>query len=368
MDHFERLATARQRDDSMAVIHYACESLHDATDHPPAVSSIVIRPLDGGSTQLFSRTHAQPGTAPNDVEIGLLSRYFAYLRKMDGTQFVHWNMSRATYGFNALEGRFRFLTGDEPSYIISTSAIHDLDDLVEMKYGAEYATSPKLPTLARLNGLTHRYALEGAEEPQRFTAGDFSAIDRSIEEKVGWIAEILRLLLDGDLRTLNSVGTTPFAGGDIDAVALVTTLGRRLLYVQRELGRRYGSRTAMQFNDEYDDQDLFRSLLRIFFEDVRPEECSPSYAGGSSRIDFLIPEMEIAVELKHSRNGLTAKEVGEQLVVDTAKYAQHPSVRHLVCIVLDHHGLLSNPRGLERDLARSASVDGLAVTVAIIDR
>jgi REase_DpnII-MboI len=367
LDHFERLTTSRRRDEAMAVIHYACESLHDATDHPPTVSCIVIRPI-GGSTQLFSRTEAQPGTEPKQVEIGLLRRYFAALRRMDGTQFVHWNMSRAAYGFNAIESRFRFLTDEEPPYVISTSVIHDLDDLVEAKYGAEYASNPKLPTLAQLNGLTQRYALKGAEEPQRFTAGDFSAIDRSIEEKVGWISEILRLLLDGELRTLNSVGTTPFAGGHIDAVALVATLGQRLLYVQRELGKRHGNRQAMQFTDEYDDQDAFRSLLRIFFEDVRPEEYAPSYAGGSSRIDFLIPDMGIAVELKHSRKGLSAKEVGEQLVIDTERYASHPSVRHLVCIVIDHEGRLSNPRGLERDLARSASVDGLAVTVAIIDR
>jgi hypothetical protein len=33
--------------------------------------------------------------------------------------------------------------------------------------------------------------------------------------------------------------------------------------------------------DEYDVQDLLYALLRIFFDDVRPEEWTPSFAGKS---------------------------------------------------------------------------------------
>ena len=43
--------------------------------------------------------------------------------------------------------------------------------------------------------------------------------------------------------------------------------------------------------DEYDVQDLFHALLTIYFEDIRKEEWSPSYAGGASRMDFLLPDL-----------------------------------------------------------------------------
>ncbi len=368
MDHLERLAVARARGESIAVIHYACENLHKAVDRPPAVACIVLRPVDGGPTQLFSRTQSPPGTDEKDVEVDLLRRYFGYAQSVAGTQFVHWNMSRAAYGFNALESRYRYLTGQDPPYQVPPSATHDLDDIVTERYGADYATHPKLPTLAQLNGMTPRYALPGGEEAERFDRGDFGGIDRSVEEKAGWITQIFGLLLGGGLDTLNSVGTIAIAGGNVDAVAVVVRIGQRLLYVERELAKRHGRRDPMTFSDEYDDQDLYRALLRLFFDDVRAEEHTPSYAGGSSRIDFLLPEVGIAVELKHTRTALTAKDVGDQLTVDAARYAAHPAVRHLVCIVIDHEGLLTNPRGLEGDLGREARTDGLAVTVAIIDR
>ena len=368
MDHLDRLRAARDRGESLSVVHYACENLHTATDHPPAVSSIVILPVGEGLTHQFSRTEAPPGSDTAAAEIDLLRRYFHHAQTAAGTQFVHWNMSKATYGFGALEARYRYLTGEAAPYQIPESMTHDLDDLVEARYGEDYATHPKLRMLAQLNRMTPRYALGGKEEAEAFDGRDFGAIDRSVEEKANWIARILRLLLDSELDTLNSVGSVAFAGGTVDAVALLLQLGHRLLYVERELGRRHGQRGAMEFKDEYDDQDLFRALLKLFFDDVRAEEWVPSYAGAASRVDFLLPEFGIAVELKHARASLTAKEAGDQLIVDAAKYSAHPSVRHLVCIVIDHGGILANPRGLENDLARDSRKSDLAVTVAIVDR
>jgi hypothetical protein len=49
--------------------------------------------------------------------------------------------------------------------------------------------------------------------------------------------------------------------------------------------------------------------LRIFFDDVRDEEWTPSYAGGAARMDFL----QTVLDVKKTRNGLGSKEIGEQL-------------------------------------------------------
>lgn len=364
----QTLSAAYRRDESVFVVHYACENLHQATDRPPAVSTISVFSVSDGLTRTFSRTEVQGDPTSEEAETALLERFFAFVQSAQGTRYVHWNMSRPQFGFEALAGRYRHLTGNEVPANVPASARYDLDDVVTDEFGEDYATHPKMRTLAQLNGIHPRYALTGAEEAEAFERGDFGAIDRSTAEKVDWISRLCRLFVDGELVTLNSAGRLQFAGGQVDAVAVVRTIGERLLYLQRELGRRHGKRTAMSFDDEYDDQDLVRSLLRLFFEDVRPEDHVPEYAGASSRVDFLLPEFGIAVELKHCRESHNAKKLGEELLVDAARYAAHPDVRHLICLVIDHNGRLANPRGLENDLAVSSRQEGLAVTVAIIDR
>jgi REase_DpnII-MboI len=63
---------------------------------------------------------------------------------------------------------------------------------------------------------------------------------------------------------------------------------------------------------------------------------------------------------------MTAKSLGEELLVDVARYGSRKDIRHLVCLVFDHAGHISNPRGLERDL--SGDREGVAVTVVLLDR
>lgn len=104
-------------------------------------------------------------------------------------------------------------------------------------------------------------------------------------------------------------------------------------------------------------QDLTHALLRLHFDDIRPEEWTPSYAGGASRMDYLLKKERIVVEAKMNRPGLGAKEVSEQLIIDAAKYKEHPDCKTLVCLVYDPGGFVKNPRGVEGDLARLSRKD-----------
>jgi REase_DpnII-MboI len=104
-------------------------------------------------------------------------------------------------------------------------------------------------------------------------------------------------------------------------------------------------------------------LLTIHFDDIRKEEWAPSYAGGASRMDFLLPEIEAVVEIKMMRATLSTKQLGEQLIVDIAKYKSHPGCRTLFCMVYDPDGRITNPRGVENDLSTQ---DGRLVTRVLI--
>lgn len=127
--------------------------------------------------------------------------------------------------------------------------------------------------------------------------------------------------------------------------------------VARQLRSRHDSRETLNVTDEYDVQDLLHSLLILHFDDIRPEEWTPSYAGKSSRMDFLLKNEKIVVEVKKTRSGLGAKELGGQLIEDIERYQSHPDCKTLVCFVYDPEGLVANPKGIENDLARSEPID-----------
>ncbi|MGH9761209.1 MAG: hypothetical protein ACREDR_12240, partial [Blastocatellia bacterium] len=189
---------------------------------------------------------------------------------------------------------------------------------------------------------------------------------RSTSEKARLIAFLLKGLLGNTLVTKHSGPRLGFAGTVVDPVEVLVRIAERFKYIARELQTRYGDRATLSLEDEHDAQDLFRALLKLFFEDVRKEDPAPNVGGGSSRIDFVLPDHAIAVELKQGRESLSARELGEQLMVDIERYKKHPNVRRLVCLVFDEDGHIENPRGIERDLSRVQ--DDIAVTVRIVDR
>lgn len=365
-----RLNTLRQsyeRGEAVLAIHYASASLFKARDSPVAVSCIVVTDLQDGSTRAFSMANFN-GNDADERERELLTNFFEFIAGRQDAKFIHWNMDKADYGFEALANRYRWLTGSVAPYRPSSDRLFDLDQFLTEIYGEGYVTHPKLPSLVALNRVNQRYWLSGKDEAARAEEGDFGAIQRSTSEKSRAIGELFRFFIAGTIVTGNSVGRTKFAGADVDAVNVVLAVAEKMLLVERSLKRRHAGRATLVVEDEYDVQDLLRSLLAIFFTDVREESWAPEYAGGSSRIDFVLHDFSVAIEVKKSRESMTSRTVGEELIIDRDKYAVHPVVKHLVCLVMDHDGFLANPRGLESDLMRDASKEGIAVTVRIIDR
>ncbi|WP_054813447.1 hypothetical protein [Nocardia arizonensis] len=363
----QMLRQALDRAESIMAVHYASGNLYKAKDSPVPVTCISVTILSDGSTRAFSLADMK-GESVEERETALLRGFFDFLDDYQDAKLVHWNMDKADYGFDALVHRYRWLTGGEPPYSPSPDRLFDLDQMLSETYGDGYVPHPKLTNLAALNKILPRYWIPGKEEAEKSESGDYAAIQRSSSEKSRAIGQLFREFASGSLVTENSAGAVEFAGAQIDAVKIVLEIANRMLYVERSLCRRHDKRETLRVKDEYDVQDLLRSLLVLFFDDVREENWVPDYAGGSARIDFTLPDFGTAVEVKKSRPTLNARKVGEELIVDRDKYAKHPDISHLVCIVIDHEGQLGNPRGLEKDLSREATAEGIAVTVRIVDR
>jgi hypothetical protein len=151
-----------------------------------------------------------------------------------------------------------------------------------------------------------------------------------------------------------------------DDQLLLNNLLERFHLVAKQLRQRYDDRETLDIRDEYDVQDLLHAMLKLHYDDIRNEEWNPSYAGGSSRSDFLLKSEQIVIEVKKTRATLKAKQLGDQLIVDIARYKTHPNCKILYCFVYDPEGYINNPSGIENDL--NDDVSEMKVKVVIVPK
>lgn len=117
------------------------------------------------------------------------------------------------------------------------------------------------------------------------------------------------------------------------------------------LQERRGDKEPVEIDNEYDVQYLLEPFLRTQFDDVRPEEYSPSHGGTAPRIDFLIKQETIAVEAKITRSGRGNDDIRSELADDKELYRKHPDCEYLVCYVYDPGREIDNPAGFEADVS-----------------
>lgn len=139
--------------------------------------------------------------------------------------------------------------------------------------------------------------------------------------------------------------------GTINVSVILQRLFERFHIASRQLRVRHDRRSTLTIKDEYDVQDLLHVFLKLEFDDIRPEEWTPSYAGGSSRVDFLLKKEKVIIEVKKTRESMTERELGEQLIIDKERYQAHPDCEKLFCFIYDPEGIIGNPAGLENDLS-----------------
>lgn len=206
--------------------------------------------------------------------------------------------------------------------------------------------------LADFNGISYSLMVFSPDTPD----GDFEEAYRDGLESA---RSVLRSLIDEVQEYWGLVASE----SKEDALSIVEKLCSRFHLVARQIRARHDDRPTLEVEDEYDVQDLLHALLLLHFDDIRREEWTPSYAGGASRMDFLLKGEQVVVETKKSRKGLGAKEVGNQLLIDIQRYQSHPDCHILFCFVYDPEGRIVNPRGLERDLSQSHN--GMQVMVLV---
>lgn len=107
-----------------------------------------------------------------------------------------------------------------------------------------------------------------------------------------------------------------------------------------------------ELSNEADLQDLVHALLRLHYDDVRPEDPVSKHAGKSSRIDFMLPEAGVGIETKFVRPTLPDGKVGDELLADLGRYPTHRECRGIFILIYDPARLLKTPAALQNDLTK----------------
>jgi hypothetical protein len=194
-------------------------------------------------------------------------------------------------------------------------------------------------------------------------------VERALEENGLRYYRFGRVLPQGDgqpLESLDTVGTSrsgPTKPRQVDE--LLEVMVRGLRRAMHPLTHRRKGTQPLSFGSEYDVQDLLHALLRPWINDIRPEEFTPSYAGSSTRMDFLLRAHRIVIETKIVRDRAHAKRVGDELIVDIEHYRRHPQCSSLWCVVYDPDHLITNAEGLRNDLQGDRSTPDGAVNVRV---
>lgn len=148
------------------------------------------------------------------------------------------------------------------------------------------------------------------------------------------------------------------------AEAIVLRIMHRFHTVAMTLRERHADRETIIIKDEKDAQDLFHALLWLHFEEVLVEEPMESVAGGTTFIDFLLPNERIGIELKNGKRGRTT--LRREINDDRNNYGKHSRCDKLIVFVYDPDNNIRNIPAFERHL--SGVTDGVEAKTYVLPK
>jgi hypothetical protein len=119
-----------------------------------------------------------------------------------------------------------------------------------------------------------------------------------------------------------------------------------------------------EITDEYDVQDLIQAALRLHFEDVRPEEPTPTFGNRGSLIDFFLPEEGIGIEVKFVRNKAHGKAVVTEINDDVPRYDELPNLINFFAYIYDPDHYIGNSAGAIKQM-ETLKIKGNPISVYI---
>jgi hypothetical protein len=210
----DRLDQVFAHPETVYAIHYACQSFYSGQKVTSTrVACISLRQVQSGQVTTFSVAKSAElfripadaiGDHWNNLERSMLGEFYEFIRMNRGLKLVHWNMRDDTFGFAALEHRFKVLKG-RPEEIPEQNRT-DLARLLLELYGDHYVKGrAKFKALSRFNKLSMADFLDGAAEAKALQEGHLRKVQMSTQTKVKLLADLAILAHDRTLKTQASV-------------------------------------------------------------------------------------------------------------------------------------------------------------------
>lgn len=190
----------------------------------------------------------------------------------------------------------------------------------------------QLPQLIQVNSFFDR-----GTQYSGYPARSRDTINAAIENALTYIEEY---------EQLNSTSNESSSEVTDSAALIIKIMDRWSNMISSFKDHRIGVK-PIEVTNEYDMQYLFEGILRLLFDDVRPETYTPNYANKSNRTDFLLPKQKILIETKMTRSGLDTKKLSEELIIDKEHYRRHPDVDVILCFIYDPERRIKNPEGIK---------------------
>ncbi|MFC7229423.1 hypothetical protein N0B31_18640 [Salinirubellus salinus] len=140
---------------------------------------------------------------------------------------------------------------------------------------------------------------------------------------------------------------------EVGAVSHVELIFDRFGEICDQLRERDRGRDPLTMDDEYDVQYLLHGLLRLYFDDVRDETYLSRVATKSPRIDFLLEEHDIGIEVKRASETRPVRRLLTEISEDKEVYRKDPLCDTLLVFIYDPERTETNPAEVEKDLSEA---------------
>jgi hypothetical protein len=205
----DRLKDIEDKPEKYLIIHYSCESFFNLEGKSPKIASISVRQFNNAQTNNFSihqyseilNTEISPETYKK-IEKELLKDFFKFVDKNGEKTWIHWNMRDSSFGFNALEQRFKVLDGT-PTVIDNDKKI-DLGYLFKQYFGEGYIGNPHIESLMNLNKFNPKNFLNGKQEAESFDKREYVKLSLSTSSKVNLFSSFITAATNNTLKTKTS--------------------------------------------------------------------------------------------------------------------------------------------------------------------
>ena len=143
-----------------------------------------------------------------------------------------------------------------------------------------------------------------------------------------------------------------------DKVAIITDMFESISDNINFLEKRKHNRPSFVVENEYDVQDLLYVMIKSIFSDAKLEEYTGKHAGGSKRIDIVLPSIDVVIETKFVRDKEHAKTVINELKIDIESYHIHPNCKTMCVLIYDPCKHIMDPKNIIEDISGLRIIKG----------